>query len=88
LSARIVWSDPVRDAFLGLPEREQVEIAAKLDLLQLFPRMYAMQLKGRFRRHRKFVAGNWAVYYRVVENIVYVRGLWPARLPLKLMGRR
>jgi len=50
--------------------------------------MYAMQFKGRFRRHRKFVAGNWAVYYRVVENIVYIRGLWPARVPLKVLKPR
>lgn len=88
MNARIIWSNPVLDAFLSLPEPEQIEIAAKLDLVELFPRMYAMQLKGRFRRHRKFVAGNWAVYYRVVENTVYIRGLWPARIPLKVLKQR
>jgi hypothetical protein len=26
-------------------------------------------------RHRWFLAGNWLVYYRVVNNTVYLRGL-------------
>jgi len=34
-----------------------------------------------FRRHRWFLAGNWLVYYRVVDDTVYIRGLWPARIP-------
>lgn len=38
-------------------------------------------LKGRFRDHRWFVARNWIVHYKVSGNEVYIRGLWPARIP-------
>jgi hypothetical protein len=27
------------------------------------------------------IAGNWAVFYRVVDDTVYIRALWPARIP-------
>ncbi len=43
--------------------------------------MYTVCGKGRFRRHRRFLVGDWLVYYRVVGNTVYIRGLWPARIP-------
>ena len=44
--------------------------------------MYPVRFKGRrFRRHRWFQAGNWLVYYRVVEDTIYIRGIWPARIP-------
>lgn len=85
MKATINWLDPVRDAFLELSEREQEAIAAKLARLIHYPRMYKMRRRGKFRRHHFFVAANWAVYYRVVENTVWIRGLWPARMPL---GRR
>jgi mRNA-degrading endonuclease RelE of RelBE toxin-antitoxin system len=88
LKYTVVVSPKIQAVIEDLSPRDQSELIEKLEFLEVFPRMYAMQLKGRFRRHRKFVAGNWAVYYRVVENTVYIRGLWPARLPLKLLGRR
>ena len=81
MKARIVWSDPVRDLVLELPAREQEEIFEKTALLKHFPYMYTVRDKGRFRRHRFFQAGNWLVYYKVVDEIIYVRGLWPARIP-------
>ncbi len=38
--------------------------------------MYPVRTKGRrFLRHRWFNTGDWLVYYRVVDNIVYIRGL-------------
>jgi hypothetical protein len=40
-----------------------------------------LRTRGRFRRHRSFQAGNWLVFYKVVEGTVYIRGLWPARTP-------
>lgn len=79
--ARVQWSEAAHGVFLELPIKTRRAIAEKIRLLRLFPRMYQMRSKGRFRRHRRFVAGDWVVYYRVVENTVYIRGLWPARLP-------
>lgn len=87
MKATVVVPAPIRSVIENLPSREQAELIEKLEYLGMFPRMYAMQLKGRFRRHRKFLVGNWAVYYRVVENTVYIRGLWPARMSLKTLGR-
>jgi hypothetical protein len=79
---RIVWADTVRDLFYELPESERIEILGHLNYLMLFPHMYPVRAKGRrFRRHRWFLAGNWLVYYRVAGDTVYIRGLWPARIP-------
>jgi hypothetical protein len=82
VKATVTWSDPVRDLFLELPPKEQREILEKLESLAHFPRMYSVRLRWRrFRRHRWFRAGNWLVFYRVTGNTVYIRGLWPARIP-------
>ncbi len=79
---RIVWADPVRDLVYELPEAEQNAIFEHVKILARFPHMHPMRFKGRrFRRHRWFQAGNWLVYYRVVENTIYIRGIWPARIP-------
>jgi hypothetical protein len=79
---RIIWADTVRDLFYELPESERNEILDHLKYLALFPHMYPVRAKGkRFRRHRWFHAGNWLVYYRVAGDVVYIRGLWPARIP-------
>ena len=80
--ARIIWADPVRDLFLELPESDRELIADHIRFLKLFPYMYPVRTKGRrFRRHRWFQAGNWLVYHRVVDKTVYIRGIWPARIP-------
>ena len=81
MRARIVWFGEAEHVFFELPAKDREEILAKLELLQYFPRMYQVISGGRFRRHRKFTAGNWAVYYRFVGGVVYIRGLWPARIP-------
>jgi hypothetical protein len=82
VKARIVWANPVRDLALSLPLKDQQEIYDKIALLAYFPQMYPVRSKSRrFRRHRCFHAGNWLVYYRVVDSTVYIRGLWPARIP-------
>lgn len=78
---RIVWADAVRDLFYELSELERNDILGHLKYLTLFPNMYPVRAKGRFRRHRWFLAGNWLVYYRVAGGTVYIRGLWPARIP-------
>jgi hypothetical protein len=82
VKARIVWADPVRDLVALLPEGDREEIFLRVEMLAYFPHMYPVRTKGRrFRRHRWFHAGNWLVYYRVVGNTVYIRGLWPAQIP-------
>jgi len=43
--------------------------------------MYPARTKGRFTRYRGFVAGDWLVVYKVSAGVIYIRGLWPARLP-------
>jgi hypothetical protein len=53
----------------------------RVDLLRYFPHIYPLRTRGRFRRHRFFQAGNWLVFYKVVEGTIYIRGLWPARIP-------
>jgi hypothetical protein len=82
VKSRIVWADPVRDLALSLPLKDQQEIYGKIALLAYFLHMYPVRSKNRrFRRHRCFHEENWLFYYRVVDNTVYIRGLWPARIP-------
>ena len=78
---QVLWTGEARAVLHELPVREPEQIARKTAFLRRFPRMYPVMGKGRFRRHRRFLAGDWVVYYRVVGNTVYVRGLWPARIP-------
>jgi len=64
-----------------LPLRDAELVAEKTKFLARFPRMYPIRPKGRFRRHRWVLAGRWIVYYRVVDETVHIRGLWPAQIP-------
>ena len=85
---RIAIPPVIREALLNLPSQEQDELAEKLDLLQKHPFMYQLWFRSRrFRRHRQFVVGNWRIFYRVVDDTIWIRGLWPAQLPLRLMKR-
>ncbi len=78
----VVWTRTAWELFEELPDRDREQILEKIRALSFFPHMYPVRSKGRrFRRHRWFNAGNWLVYYRVVDNTVYIRGLWPARIP-------
>jgi mRNA-degrading endonuclease RelE of RelBE toxin-antitoxin system len=79
---RVVWSGSVGELFLELPDRDREDILERLELVDRFPQMYPVRTRSRrFRRHRRFRAGNWHVFYKVVDNVVYIRGLWPARIP-------
>jgi mRNA-degrading endonuclease RelE of RelBE toxin-antitoxin system len=83
--ARVIWSDPVKVVLNSLPEKEGEAIMEKVNELERFPRMYGLWTRSRrFRRHRCFVSGNWRVFYRVVDDVVWIRGIWPARWPVKL----
>jgi hypothetical protein len=77
----IVWPFHLLDFLLDLPERERELILEKVDQLERFPRMYPVRASGRFRRHRWFIASNWIFYYRAAKNTVYIRAIWPARIP-------
>jgi hypothetical protein len=78
----IVWAACVWEVFDELPETERNEILEHLKYVKRFPHVYPVRSRGsRFRRHRWLLAGNCLVYYRVVENTLYIRGLWPARIP-------
>jgi hypothetical protein len=81
MRARVVWADPVRDLALELPLQEQQGIFEKIRLLKYFPHMYPLRTRGRLRRHRFFQAGNWLVFYKIVEGTIYIRGLWLAHIP-------
>ena len=79
--AEVVWPESVLKILEALPFREAELILKKADGLERFPRMYPVRGKGRFRRHRWFLAGNRLVYYRYAGGTVYIRGIWPARIP-------
>ncbi len=78
---RVVWPEPLWDVLQELPARERNLILSKVDYLETFPRMYSIRTHGRFRGHRWFPAGNWLVFYRLVGEEVFMRAIWPARIP-------
>ncbi len=78
--AKVLWPKVLFEALEEMPEKERQLILEKTALLETFPEMHPRRLKGPFRRYRWFLAGNWLVYYRFVDDIVYIRALWPARL--------
>ena len=78
---RIVFADYLFDLLNELSLSDLEIIEEKITPLARFPRMYPMRQKGRFRRHRWVRAGNWILYYKVVDETVYIRNIWPARIP-------
>jgi hypothetical protein len=82
MKREIVWARSVLELMGELSTKDRESILDHLRYLSLFPQMYPVRQKGRrFRRHRWFQAGRWLVYYRVVDKTIFIRGLWPARIP-------
>ena len=79
--AEVIWPQTLVDLVLELPDREREQIFQKIARLEAFPEKYPVRTFGPFRGHRCVVAGSWLVYYRVVEGKVYLRAIWPARIP-------
>jgi hypothetical protein len=79
--ARIVWPKYLLDLLDDLPLRDAELIVEKTKVLVRFPRLHPVRPKGRFRRHRWFLAGRWIVYYRMADETVFIRALWPAQIP-------
>jgi ParE toxin of type II toxin-antitoxin system, parDE len=79
--ANLVWSKHVLDLMAELPPEQSTLIFSRAHVLQRFPRLYPIRSTGRFRRYRRLLAGNWMVYYRVVDDTVYIRAIWPAVIP-------
>ena len=79
--AKIDWPEYIEALLHEIPPAEVSLIFEKTRVLRRFPRLYPVRTWGRFRRHRCLQAGNWTVFYKVVDNTVYIRALWPARIP-------
>ena len=79
--AKLVWSKHVLDLMADLSPNESALIFDKAEILRRFPRLYPMRSTKRFRRYRRLLAGQWILYYRVVDDTVYIRSLWPAMIP-------
>jgi hypothetical protein len=79
--AKIDWPDYIIELLDELDPHEVSLIFEKTRILRQFPRLYPIRPKGRFRRHRWVLAGRWLVFYKVVGEAVYIRGLWPAQIP-------
>ena len=79
--AEVIWPQRLVDLVLEMPDRDREQIFRKVARLEAFPEMYPVRSFGPFRGHRWFIAGPWLVYYRVLEGKVYLRAIWPARIP-------
>ena len=79
--ARIEWPGYIEDLLNDLDPQEAALILEKTRILRKFPRLYQIRTKGRFRRHRRVIAGRWSVYCKVVGDTVYIRGIWLTQIP-------
>jgi plasmid stabilization system protein ParE len=79
--AEVIWAQSLVDLVLELPDREHELIFQKIARLEHFPEMYPVRTSGPFRGLRFVLAGPWLIYYRYTEDRVYLRALYPARLP-------
>jgi hypothetical protein len=79
--AEVVWPQSLVDLMLELPERDREPILTRVKRLESLPEMYPVRATEPYRGLRWFVAGQWLVYYRFTEGKVYVRTIWPARIP-------
>jgi hypothetical protein len=82
VKVEVRWTAEALDLLTYLTQSDQRVIFNKASRLQTFPEMYPTCVTGRFSGCRCFVAGNWLVYYRFVSKTVFIRGIWPARIPL------
>jgi hypothetical protein len=79
--ADVVFTDPFLQVFSALSPRGQAQIMYHVELLEAFPKMYKRVQTGGFRGCHVFATDNWLVYYKVRSGTVYLRNLWPARIP-------
>lgn len=79
--AEVIWPQHLVDLVLEMPDRERDLIFRKIANLESFPEMYPVRASGPFRGLRFLVASSWLIYYRVVNDKVYLRAIYPARLP-------
>ena len=82
MKTEIFWSQSVLDILEEIRPAELDEIDRDVALLESFPRLYPVKRSGRYRGHRWFACGNWPVFYRFASGKVFIRGVWPARIPL------
>ena len=78
--AKIHWPGYIENLLNELEPQEVSLIFEKTRILRQFPRLYSLRSTGRFRRHRRVLAGRWMVYYKAVDDAVYIRGLWASQI--------
>jgi hypothetical protein len=74
------WLGPAQDAFEELDERDREAILVELETVRSFPNLYPARLNRPFLGSRQFVVRNrWTVIYHVMDDIIWVRVIYPAR---------
>ena len=81
--ADVIYTNTFLAVFSELSAREQAMIVDSAEYLKTFPEMFKRVETGRFRGSRVFAAGNWLVYYQYRSGAVYLRNIWPARIPYR-----
>jgi hypothetical protein len=82
VKAAVFWPESVLEILAEIRPDELDKIDRDVALLERFPRMYPVKRSGLYRGHRWFACGNWLVFYRFASGKVFIRGVWPARIPL------
>lgn len=77
----VIWPQRLVDLVLEMQDRDRELIFERIAWLEIFPEIYPVRTFGRFRGHRCAVAGSWLIYYRYTEGKVFIRAIWPARIP-------
>jgi hypothetical protein len=78
---RVAWTQESRERFQQLPFVVRSEILASIELIRSYPRMFQIEVRGRWRGLRRFLVRNWKIYYEFwdTENTLYIETIWPGR---------
>jgi hypothetical protein len=81
MKARVVWADPYAISRWSFPAANSGVFSRKSGYSNPFPTCTRCARAAVFAVIAFFPAGNWLVFYKVAEGIIYIRGLWAARIP-------
>ena len=78
---RIVWADEALRTLQSLPHPVRGKIVQLIELLSVFPEMYAVETFGRWAGLRRFFILNLVVYYAYwpQDEAAYIEVIVPAR---------
>ncbi len=74
---RILFAASAAEAFAELPDSTKRRAAKSIDLLEQYPKMYPVRMRGLMRGYRYFVAGRHLFYYSLTSEELRITAIIP-----------